>query len=90
MMQRPANLPPDHGDHERSDRCGYFIEKFARSFCEISIVHPARMDTCPIEMLLKHFLERPGNGALLGRESTVKIDIVFFSRDATEWRSNPQ
>jgi hypothetical protein len=34
----------------------------------------------PIEIVLEHLLEGPGDGALFGVKPAVEIDVVLFSR----------
>ena len=64
-VEGPTDLAANHGEDDRTHRRRYALEECARAFVEIGIVQPARMDHGPVEMILEHFLEGPGDGALL-------------------------
>src|SRR4029078_7184079 len=77
-MQCSAKLPPYHCDNERANRRGYAAEERSGAPGEVEVVHPAGGNHhATIKMILHHLLEGPGNGALLGRKSTIEIDVVF-------------
>jgi hypothetical protein len=45
------------------------------------------MEQRPVKMVLSHLLEGPGDGALLGGEPAVEVDLVFpFEMPADERR----
>ena len=66
---------------------GIFAKEHHRALREIGVVHPSRVEQCPIEVILRHLLERPRDRALLGGEAAVEIDPVFlFQVPADEGR----
>src|SRR5262249_15204946 len=86
-VDRALELPPDEGDHERAHRRRDLSEEIFRTLSEVYLVEPARIDERPIEIVLRHLFERPGDGALLRRQSLVEIDAVFvFQIPADERR----
>jgi hypothetical protein len=79
-VEKAADLPPGHGDDERPDWRRHAAEEGFRSHIEIGVVHPAVVHDGPIEIVLEHLLEGPGDGALFGVKPAVEIDVVLFSR----------
>jgi hypothetical protein len=76
-MQCSAKLPPYPREDERANRRGHGAKERSGTPDEVDVVHPAGVNR-PIKMILHHFLEGPGDGALLARKRAIEIDVVFL------------
>ena len=83
-MERTADLSTHHchdqwPSHDQWPKWRWHgAEEVARSLGEIYGIHPAGVDRRPIEMVLKHLLESPADGALLRAQPAVEIDSVLL------------
>ena len=63
-IQRALELSPDERDQERTHRRRNFSEELPWTFGEIRVIDLAGVDECPVQIVLRHFFERPTDRAL--------------------------
>src|SRR5262249_36284538 len=75
-MQPAAQSTLEHDFDEGADWRRHRPEELGRPAFEIAAFDEAGMDYKPIEMVLAHFLGRPGNAAFLRSKVAVEVDII--------------
>ena len=74
--QRAPHASADAIDDDGANECGCSVKEATRPPIEVCVIHPARVDDGPVEMIFAHLLERPAEAALLWGQLLVEVDAI--------------